>query len=263
MGSLREFLQGIRVQGRVIYALLLWEVITRYGRDNLGFLWLFLEPMIFTISVTALWFGIGMANHSTLPIVAFAMTGYSSVLLWRNCVSRCSMAIPSNIGLLYHKPVRPLDILIARSLLEVAGASISFLALSVLWISIEWASPPDDISIILGGWFLLTWFSLGLGLAMGALTSMSDIAERLWHPVAYILFPISGAAFMVDWLAEGFRDIILLLPMVHCVEIVREGFFGSVVRTHYDVGYVAMCSLVMTALGLGLTRIASRRLQFR
>jgi len=31
------------------------EVITRYGRDNLGVLWMVGEPMIFTIGVATLW----------------------------------------------------------------------------------------------------------------------------------------------------------------------------------------------------------------
>ena len=67
----------------MIWALLLREILTRYGRHNIGFLWLFVEPMLFTLGVAALW--TARAVHgSDLPIVAFAITGYSSVLLWRN-----------------------------------------------------------------------------------------------------------------------------------------------------------------------------------
>ena len=68
------------------------EVITRYGRHNIGFLWLFVEPMMFTLGVTALWSLAGMHHSSTLPIVAFAVTGYSSVLLWRNMPGSCGNA---------------------------------------------------------------------------------------------------------------------------------------------------------------------------
>lgn len=258
-----SFYRALQAQTRVIGALMMWEVITRYGRDNLGFIWLFLEPMIFTLCVTALWTAIGLSHSLNLPIVAFALTGYSSVLLWRNCASRCSMAIPHNTGLLFHRPVRVLDLLVTKILLEIAGASMSFLGLATLWISIGWAEPPADILKVLGGWLMLAWFGGGLGLIIGALTSFSEIAERLWHPTAYILFPLSGAVFMVDWLSEDFRQIILWLPMVHCVELLREGFFGSVVRTHYDMQYVAAVCLAMTVLGLALVRAAGRKVNFR
>ena len=78
------FSVSLRLQLRVLGALLMREIITRYGRDNLGFLWLFAEPMLFTLGITALWTSAGLAHGSTLPVVAFALTGYSSVLLWRN-----------------------------------------------------------------------------------------------------------------------------------------------------------------------------------
>jgi capsular polysaccharide transport system permease protein len=258
-----SFFRGLRVQLRVIGALFLREIITRFGRDNLGFVWLFLEPMIFTLSVTALWSATKITELSTLPIVAFTLTGYSSVLLWRNCTSHCCNAIASNIGLLHHRPVRVIDVLITKIILEVAGATLSFVALSTLWISIGWADLPVDMLTVVGGWLLLIWFGGSLALIIGALTAYSEIAERFWHPTAYILFPMSGAVFMVDWLSSDFQKLVLLLPMVHCTEMIRDGFFGPAVRTHYDVTYVAVICLVMTAAGLALVRGAARRVEIR
>ena len=55
--------QSFVIQMRVIWALTIRELMTRYGRHNIGFLWLFVEPMMFTVGVTALWFLIG-ANHA-------------------------------------------------------------------------------------------------------------------------------------------------------------------------------------------------------
>src|SRR5712664_3297155 len=112
------FVVSLRLQMRVLGALLMREIITRYGRDNLGFLWLFVEPMMFTLGVTALWTAAGLHHGSSLPIVAFALTGYSSMLLGRNTPGRCSMPRPSNVGLLYHNNVRVIDRFIVRVVLE-------------------------------------------------------------------------------------------------------------------------------------------------
>ena len=46
---------GWAVQRRVIFALLMREVLTRFGRHNIGFLWMFVEPMVFTLFVAGLW----------------------------------------------------------------------------------------------------------------------------------------------------------------------------------------------------------------
>jgi capsular polysaccharide transport system permease protein len=255
------FINSLRIQLRVLGALLMREIVTRYGRDNLGFLWLFVEPMIFTLGVTALWAGAGLRHTTNLPIVAFAVTGYSSVLLWRNCASRCSMAIPPNMPLMFHRNVRVLDLLLTRVLLEVAGATMSFLALSTLWISLGWMEPPSDILRVLIAWLLLASFGASLALVIGGGTAHSELIERIWHPAAYLLFPLSGAAYMVDWMPQRFQEMVLWIPMVHGVEMLRDGFFGSAVRTHYSAEYLAIWCALLTLAGLVLVREAGRRIE--
>jgi ABC-type polysaccharide/polyol phosphate export permease len=251
--------RSLAIQLRVIGALLMREVITRYGRHNVGFLWLFIEPMLFTLGVTALWTATQRLHGSNLPVVAFAVTGYASVLLWRNTASRCSKAIEPNLALMYHRNVKVLDIFASRIVLEIAGSTMAFLFLVLLFVSIGWMKPPEDIGKIALGWLLLCWFGTALALVIGALSERSDAVERVWHPVAYLLFPLSGAVFMVDWLPPAAREAVLLLPMVHGVEVLREGYFGSAVRAHYDLAYMAMICLFMTLIGLALVREAGRR----
>lgn len=251
----------LSVQARVLHALLMREVITRFGRHNLGALWLFGEPMLFTLGVMALWSAAGLAHGSQMPIIAFAITGYSSVLMWRNTVNRCVLAILQNLNLLYHRNVRVIDVLLSRMLLEIGGSSASFLLLVLFFVGIGSIEPPQDLFLTLMGWLLLAWFGTSLGLVMGALSAFSNLIERLWHPASYLLFPLSGAAFLVEWLPPNAQEVVLLLPMVHGTEMLREGYFGAYVRTHYDAGYMAACSVVLTLIGLLLVRDAGRRVE--
>jgi capsular polysaccharide transport system permease protein len=253
--------RSLQIQGRVVWALLLREVITRFGRRNVGVLWLMLEPMLFTLGVTAMWSAAGLKHASSIPIVAFAITGYSSVLMWRNTVSHCVQAIQSNLNLLYHRNVLPIDVFLARIVLETAGASASFITLCALFTWFEWMEPPRDMLLVAGGWLMLGWFGAALALLVGAATAFGEVVKRFWTPTAYLLFPLSGAAFMVDWLPPSAREVVLLLPMVHGVEMLREGYFGGAVPAHYDLGYMAGVNLVMTFLGLVLVRLASRQVE--
>lgn len=246
------------IQRRVVGALLMREVLTRFGRHNIGFLWLFVEPMIFTLGVTTLWTLAGASHGSNLPIVAFAITGYSSVLLWRNMPGRCISAIGPNLALMYHRHVKVMDIFVARLLLEGGGATISFVVLSLFFSAIGWINPPEDIGKVLFAWFMLAWFGCALAVLMGAWSEQSEIVEKLWGPASYLLFPLSGAAFMVDALPKIAQDIILLLPMVHGVELLREGYFGSIFKAHYSVAYMALVCTGLTLLGLAKTRQISR-----
>jgi ABC-type polysaccharide/polyol phosphate export permease len=254
-----SLLQSFAIQRRVIGALLLRELITRFGRENLGVLWLLGEPMLFTLGVTALWTATGAHHGSSLPIVAFAITGYSSVLVWRNTVSRCAGGIRDNASLLYHRNVRVIDVYATRVLLELCGATASFVVLTLIFLATDSIHPLVDPLTVVAGWAMLGWFGAALAIFIGSAATFSHLVDRIWHPVSYLLFPLSGAAYMVDWLPPAGREVVLLLPMVHAVELIREGFFGNVVRTHYDPAYMATCNLVLTLAGLFVMRAAARR----
>lgn len=248
-----------KIQRRVIWALFLREILTRYGRHNIGLLWLFAEPMLFTVGVTLMWVAFGATHGSDLPITAFAVSGYSTVLIWRNMTSRCVAAIHPNSALLYHRNVKVLSIFISRMMVEAGGATLSMVLLTVLFSYMEWMSLPEDVLMVALGWSMLIWFSAALAIFLGALSEFSELVERFWHPIAYFLLPVSGAGYLVDALPPEAQRIILILPLAHGTEMVREGFFGSKVVSHFDVFYMAQINLVLTFLGLLLTSYVSRR----
>jgi capsular polysaccharide transport system permease protein len=254
-------LRAFSIQLRVLHALLMREVITRFGRDNLGVLWFIGEPMLFTIGVATLWTLAGMRHSSAIPVVAFAVTGYSSVLMWRNSATRCSSALYANKQLLFHRNVRAIDVFLTRIMLEIAGATSSFIVLASVFMFVGWMPPPEDTLEVIVGWIMLAWFAVALALVIGGGTAASELVERLWHPTAYLLFPLSGAAFMVDWFPVTVQKIVLLLPMVHGVEMLRQGWFGSVVQTHYDLPYMATCCLVLSLAAMYLQWEAGRRVE--
>jgi capsular polysaccharide transport system permease protein len=260
--SIPSLTHSLKIQYRVLHALLMREIITRFGRENLGVLWLVAEPMLFTLGVTTLWAAAGLHRGSPIPIVAFAITGYSSVLMWRNSASRAGSAVANNKALLFHRNVQIIDVLATRIALEIGGATASFIVLSLLFIFVGWMKAPVDLLEVLFGWVMLAWFGMSLALLIGAASAFSEIVERLWQPAAYLLFPLSGAAFMVDWLPVGMQKAVMLLPMVHGTEMLREGYFGNIVPTHYDVGYMASSCLVLSLAGLYFVHQASRRVEF-
>lgn len=254
-----SFRNCFAVQRRVVGALLMREVLTRYGRHNIGFLWLFAEPMLFTLGVTALWTAFQNVHGSTLPIVAFAVTGYSSVLLWRNMPARCINAVEPNLALMYHRNVKVLDVYLSRLILEAAGATISFVVLCMVFITIGWMRPPHDLLKVAIAWALLAWFGVALAILIGSVSETTHLVEKLWHPAAYLLFPLSGAAFLVDAFPTAVQPLLLKIPMVNGVEMLRDGFFGQQVRAHYNAPYLALWSTALTLLGLAKCRIVARK----
>jgi capsular polysaccharide transport system permease protein len=252
--------ESFRIQLRVIGALLMREVLTRFGRHNIGFMWMFVEPMIFTLGVTILWNIMGLSKGGGITITAFVLTGYSTVLLWRNVPGRCIMALQPNFSLMFHRSVKPIDVYISRILLEVTGATISFVILTIVFHSIGLVPLPYDYITVWAAWLLLAWFAAAVGMLIGALSEQSDIVDKLWHPAMYLLIPLSGSFSMASALPPAFRDILLLNPTVHCNEMMRDGFFGPGHEWFYSVGYIVVFNMALTLLALAQVRYVSKTL---
>jgi capsular polysaccharide transport system permease protein len=257
--ALTPFSRALAIQGRVIGALLMREVITRFGRRNIGFLWLFVEPALFVLAVVALWSATKSVHGSALPIVPFALTGYAGFFLWRNVINRGATAVAPNLALLFHRNVRVLDLYFARFLLEICGGTIAFAVLYAAFMAVGWMMWPDDVLKIAIGWAMLAWSGIGLGLIFGALSQRSRVMDRIRSTLVYLFLPLSGAVFMVEWLPRATQEIVLWVPMVHATELIREGYFGAMVRSHYSISYVITANLVLTLLGLALVRGAGKR----
>lgn len=253
-------MESLRIQLRVIGALLIREALTRYGRHNIGFLWLFVEPMLFTLGVTMIWNAIGSHKGEGVTITEFVLTGYSTILLWRNMPNRAVNALQPNFDLLFHRQVKPLDIYLSRCILEAAGATASFFVLAVIFHSVGLVRAPYDILQVAGGWLLLIWYAFSLSLLVGAISERTEIIEKVWHIVMYLMIPLSGSFFMLQMFPPQIREILLWIPTVSCVEIVRGGYFGPVIKSYYDVDYVVIFNSVVMLFGLVQLRIVSRNL---
>lgn len=253
-----SFMRSVAIQRRVIAALMLREMLTRYGRHNIGFLWLFVEPMIFTVGVTLIWTAFKSVHGADLPIAAFAVTGYSSVLVWRNIPARAVGAIGPNLSLMYHRNVKTLDIFLSRIFLELIGVGASFFVLSIFFWSLGWLDLPENPYLVVEGWLMLAWFGMGLGLFLGSFSMRSELIDKFFHPLTYLMFPFSGAAYLASAAPPGVRPYLLYVPMIHGVEWVRDGFFGSHFTPIYSPLYLLSWNLALTFFGLLELRNARR-----
>lgn len=245
----------------VVGALMLREVHTRYGRDNLGFLWLIAEPMLFCLGVVAVWSATKPPHEHGIPVLAFVMTGYIPFFLWRHCVFRSVLCFRANGSLLYHRQVGIMDFLVARILLEIYGSIVTFALIAFVFGLTDMYTVPEDLGLFFLGWTLMILYSAGLAIILACLSEMYDWVEKLVAPSTYLIMPISGAFFMVDWLPYWLQKYALLVPSVNAYEILRAGQFGGGVRVHYDLYYTLFVCLLLITIGLVLTRSVRRHVE--
>ncbi len=254
--------RGLRIQLRVINALLLREMQTRFGRNQLGFLWLFLEPLMLAFAIAGIK-TIAMMGERVpgVPPFVFALVGYLPYFTFRAIVARAPGTLRANMTLLYHSQIRLLDVVLARHLLETA-AVITVMTLIVGGIALWADMPPNNIPILLLSLLLLVLLANGLGLLAAAASAASEIAERLIHPLVYLSLPLSGALFSLHSMPPHLREILLWNPQANIHEMVRDGFFGHLLPSYYSIGYVFFCVAVLNLLGLAALRAVRPKLEF-
>lgn len=258
---LRSAFVAARNHTRILTALILRETITRYGREGIGFVWLFIEPLIFCFGVMALWTLLKPEYEHGIRVAPFVMTGYMCLLLFRHMTGALSGAIPANVGLMHHRRVRPLHIYLSRVALEVGGGIMAFFIVYITLLCLQAVSPPHDVLLLYSGYFILAWLSAGFALVLASLAIQYEVAERILPVFMYIMIPLSGAFIMVDWLPDQYQWIYLLNPLPHTIEMVRSAVFGEFVPTHYNPLYPISWAAGLTLLGLLLMARAQRYLE--
>lgn len=251
---------GWVTQRRVVKALMIRELVTRYGRENIGFLWIMVEPLLFAVLVGIVWRMMKGPEEHGVSVIAFVASGYIPITLFRHAVSRSVRVFSVNSSLMYHRQIKVLDFVTVRFLVEMIGAMMAYLLIAVLLIGLNEFPVPDDLGLLLAGWFLYSFFTFSLCLILAPLSELSDVLEKIIPVTTYIMIPFSGTFNMTAWLTPEAQAAMWYSPFVHAMEMTREGIFGQGVNAIYDWRMPFCTSIACTLVGLVMCRRVRRRL---
>jgi capsular polysaccharide transport system permease protein len=254
-------MRGALTQLQVVHALLLRETKTRFGVNRLGYLWALIEPAIMVCMFAAFYSTYGHMAQAGTNVVAFISAGILPFSLFRDTAAKCMAGISANSGLLFYPQVRPLDLVIARATLEFV-TSLVVMTLVLGGVTL-WTGNTNIVSILetLGGLTLAAGLGASFGLVCCGLSVYSTNVELMMPTVLRPMMWFSAVFHSVDTLPSGYRHVMLYNPLVHAIEMVRDGWFPGYNARGIDPWYPLLCILVMSFLGLTLERAARRRLE--
>ena len=257
----RGYWEAQKVQLRIIWALMVREAMTRYGHENLGFFWIMGEPLVLTVGVMAMWAVTGMGHGHGVSVISFALTGYTMLTLWRHIVFKSVHAMRGTIGLIFHRNVRFLDILVARAVLETLGGLAAFMIAYVPLAIFGAVDPIDDPLLVVGAWLLMAWYAFAFGLVLAGLSELSEAIERFVNPVMYLTLPFTGAFYMVSWMPDTVQKALEWSVLVNFFEMYRAGFYGPKLATHWSFWFMVFNCVILTAAGLPLVKKAQQHVR--
>lgn len=247
---------------RVIHALILREIATRFGKQKLGYLWAVLEPVLL---VSILVFIFSVRGRHSLPGIGpgqFFISGIVPFLMFRHGMARVMSSIVGNKSLLVFPQVQFLDLALARFLLEVVTSFVIFV---VLLTGLH-VTGVEEITVrsplgVLAAFIMLGLFGLGLGMILGAIAPLFPSVEPISHAVlGRPLFFLSGVFFTAHMMPSKLREYLLYNPLLNSIELLRYSLFTPYKEQYYDIPYTLWFLGGLIFLGLLMLRALRERI---
>jgi capsular polysaccharide transport system permease protein len=245
---------SLEIQKNVIYALLIRETKTRFGKDNLGYWWSVLEPSMQVLIFWALFSLMNRMPSFEAEVPLFLLTGIFTWYTHRKIVAQVSNAISANTGLFQFHHVKIFDTLVARFFLE---SLIFFGAFLLLWLLFSYFGFQTNIHQpleLMCVYILFLLFSFGWSLLIMALHSFIPESAKVTAVFYRFVFFCSCVFYGLDTVPDDLRPFFLMNPMVHYLELIRIYFFENYQSYGVNLGTAFLYTLVTLFLGLATLR---------
>lgn len=230
---------------RTVFALILREMTTTYGRSPGGYLWAVLEP-VGGIALLTLIFSMAFRapplGHS---FALFYASGFLPFMMYLDLSQKITVALRFSKPLLFYPGVRFTDALIARFLLNALTQG-AVMAIVLTGIIVGFRLTPNlDFPALALGFAMAASLALGVGTLVCFLSSVFGVWERLWAILNRPLFVISSVFYIYQTVPQPWRGWLWFNPLVHVIGQMRKGLFptydGAFVSPAYVFGVSGLC----------------------
>jgi capsular polysaccharide transport system permease protein len=243
---------------RVIFALIMREMATTYGRSSLGYLWAVLEP-IGGIAVLTIAFSVFLRSPPIGDSFAlFYASGFLPFSVWARIQGNIMMAIQANRALLFYPEVRYIDAIFARYLLALLTQSLVCIIVLGGIIVMDGVRVQVDLPIAVLSIVVASLLGIGMGTLNSVLIHVIPSYLNVWSIATRPLFIASGVFFLFDTMPTWAQNILWYNPLVHVVGMMRLGLYTTYDGAYVSVAYPLAVAAITMLIGLLLLRRLAR-----
>lgn len=245
---------------RVLFALVMREMSTRYGRTAGGYVWAIFEPAA-TIALLAAIFA-QVTRHPPLggSFLLFFASGYLSFHIYMDIARAVSTSVKVNKGLLAFPRVTMLDTIIARFILQIVTTITVFFSIMFVIIFIESRTFHLNLEMVLLSILMSSVLGVGVGAVNCVLFAFSPTWEKFFSVINRPLLLISGVLYTFESLPRSIQELLWWNPLIHVTATMRAGFYPYYVPSFVSPGLVFGLGLGLLAMGILLLRTFRSRM---
>ena len=247
-----------KIQIAVIHALILHDIKSRYFGSGIGYLLTILWPAAHLAVIMTIYVVGGRVVPNGSSALLYAATGIYPFIVW-SYVSRFTMMTAlQNKSFLNYPIIKPMDMVIARIILELNSAFIILVWLCIaLYLSGVTVMPNDPLRAVVGVLAALS-VAIGFGVLGAVFTFILPYFFLAYILVIIVTYASSGIIINPENLPSSIADYFYWNPVVHCVEMVRSAYYPDYTTRLLDIRYPFILGFTTFSLGLGLERALRR-----
>lgn len=249
---------AISRQSRIIGALILRDMKTRFGANILSFALSVLWTVAHALLILAIYLITARAPSFGTSIIWWSISGGLPFVIFVYTSRWVGFAVSQNAALLTFPVISSFDLILSRIILEIPSSTLSTLILfSIVLIDGE-PLQVGNITIALLGLISAYAYGVALGVFFSPFVSMSAFGGVALSLFQILTWSTCGALFLPDSLPTQIIYYLSFNPLLHAVELFRMGFYPNYVSFTFDGQYLLFSTLTLLMVGLAMDRIRPR-----
>ncbi|NOZ91574.1 MAG: ABC transporter permease [Epsilonproteobacteria bacterium] len=251
---------SFRVFLSVLHALFLRELSMRFSSGRMGMFWTFFEPFFQILVFVIIKIVIFGSRENNFDFAVFLAINFTAFNLFKNIVIKSIASFKANKALFLYKQVKPIDTIIARSMVEVFISSIIILIFFSIGFFFNYDIAVKDLTMVTFGFIYLIFFAFSFGLFLAVVNVFIDSVSKLINFFMTALMFSSAVFYTMDILPSNLRDVLFFNPVAHFMEIIHGFYFHSLDDSFVSYDYITVWTLSLLYFGLWLYSKLEKRI---
>ena len=253
-------LSGWRVQWRVVDALVYRELRTRVSDVKGGFLGVLVQPLGLIAIWTAFLTSLNVHRGGNLNVILFLGSGIVLFTIFAQISNRSINAMEANEALLFYKPVKPIDTVIARTVCESGLYTCCLLVICVgTWVVLDQVVMAD-VGLFFFTIVLASAFGFAAGLLFMVAAHTTPWFKSAAHWIPRTLWFLSGVPFRYWVLPPWSRGLFIWNPLMHIIELNRRSMSDDYFTPDANLQYAVVCTICFLTFSLWVYKNNERKL---
>lgn len=244
----------------VMHAVALRDIRSRYFNHGLGFLMGPIMPVAHMLMLLLIYSFTGRDVIFGEDLALFFATGLVPALTFTYISRYMSISVVANKNMLAFPAVKLIDIMLARSFLEIIGIVLATLIIGTILISTGsdvFPRAPEQAVLAMA---CTTALSIGVGIIASVIAAIFPFFAMIYSLSMVVVYLTSNAPIYITSFPEQIIYYCSFNPVFHLVEWMRSAYYLGYPTQYLDKTYLLMWCIITVPLGLLMERLLRRQI---